>query len=307
MKRLIKEYLLENWSLKATAILLALILWLFIQGEPGQQRGLAIPLEVLVPRNMEITNERPMSAEITYRGPAFSNIGSAICIIDLKSAKEGKHTISLTSDNVRMPKGLGIEILQINPARVTLVLEQTVSKEVPIIASMRGEPLQGIEIYGMSSAPASVILTGPRSRIEPVREVATETVSIAGKNKSSQFFVNLNLHDDAIRSSVMDPIQVNIQMGPRRKLEMIKNVPVAIDDAAYITEPRQISIQILISPELISELTPEDFLATVSMKTVDTSNLPARMKPSVRLLRDWSGSVTIKNVHPPEVLIHRKK
>ena len=29
MKRFIQEYLLENWSLKATAILLALILWLF--------------------------------------------------------------------------------------------------------------------------------------------------------------------------------------------------------------------------------------------------------------------------------------
>jgi hypothetical protein len=307
MKRVIKEYLLENWSLKATALLLALILWLFIQGEPGQQRGLAVPLEVLVPRNMEITNERPTSAEITYRGPAFSNIGSATCIIDLKSAKEGKHLVSLTSDNVRMPKGLGIEILQINPARVTLVLEQTVSKEIPIVPSIRGEPAQGIEIYGRYPDPATVIITGPRSRVEPVREVATETISITGKGKSSQFFVNLNLHDDAIRSSVIVPIQVSIQMGPRRKLHTIQHVPVAVDDAAYIIEPRQISIQILASPELIGELAPADFLATVSTKALEASSLPARIKPSVRLLRNANGSVMIRNVYPSEVFVQRKK
>ena len=59
MKRFFKEYFLENWTLKATALLLALILWLFVRGEPGAERVVAIPLEVRISHQMEITNERP--------------------------------------------------------------------------------------------------------------------------------------------------------------------------------------------------------------------------------------------------------
>ena len=105
MKGFIKEYILENWSLKATALLLALILWALVRGEPSNERGLAVPLEVLVPRNMEIANDLPTSAAITYRGPTLSSIGNVTCVIDLRNAKEGAHTVSLTSENVRMTTG----------------------------------------------------------------------------------------------------------------------------------------------------------------------------------------------------------
>jgi YbbR domain-containing protein len=158
MKRLIQEYLLENWSLKLTAILLSLILWLFVRGEPGPERVVAVPLEVQVPRHMEIINERPTSIEVTMRGAAFSNMWFSqplpTCIIDLQGSQEGEHTINLTPDNVKIPKGSGIEILQVNPARVTLVLEKTISKEVPLSVPVRGEPARGFEIYGRSSKPA---------------------------------------------------------------------------------------------------------------------------------------------------------
>jgi len=93
MKRFFQELLLENWSLKLTAVLLSLILWLFVRGEPGPERVVAVPLEVLLPRQMEITNQRPTSVEVTMRGAAFSNMLFSqplpTCIIDLQDAKEG--------------------------------------------------------------------------------------------------------------------------------------------------------------------------------------------------------------------------
>ena len=66
--------LLENWSLKTTAILLPLILWQCVRGEPGPERVVAVPLEVQLPRHMEITNERPKTVEVTMRGAALSNM-----------------------------------------------------------------------------------------------------------------------------------------------------------------------------------------------------------------------------------------
>ncbi len=307
MKGFVKEYLLENWSLKATAFLLALILWLFVRGEPSQERGLAVPLEVLVPRNMEIANERPTSAEITYRGPAFSNIGSASCVIDLRAAKEGKQTITLTPDNVRMPKGLGIEILQVNPARVALVLEQTVSKELPIVVPIRGEPAQGFEVYGKISKPASIIASGPRSHIDPIKEASTDPVSVGGLKQSTRVFANLNLGDNVIRTSLMTPVQVDVQIGPRRRVYTIEHVPVTIDDDAYVTQPKQISIQVYAPPDSDGSISAGDFTALISSKSLDPSKIPAKVRPAIRISNALTSSVTIKEIQPPEVLVQSKK
>jgi YbbR domain-containing protein len=308
MKRFIREYLLENWTLKATAILLALILWLFVRSEPGPERVIAVPLEVQVPSHMEITNERPTSVEVTVRGAAFSNIwfnpALPSCIIDLQRAEEGKHVVTLTPQNIRVPKGSGIEVLRVNPARVTLALERTVSKEVPIVVPIRGEPPRGFEIYGKSSNPASVIVTGARSHIEPVNDVPTEAIAISEQKQSTRFFVSLNPKDNKIRTSLTNPVQVDVQIGLRRKLDTIANVPITTDDPAYAAVPKSISIQVLASPDFIEKLTSADFDAAVETKTLDASKLPAKAKPLVRYLGNQSGLV-IRDIQPSEVVIRQ--
>jgi YbbR domain-containing protein len=228
MKGLIQEYLLQNWTLKVTAILLAFILWLFVRGEPGPERVVpGVPLEVQVPRQMEITNKHPTSVEVTMRGMAFSDLWLSqpiptTCVIDLSEAKEGEQVVALTPENVKIPKGSGIEVTRINPARVDLVLEATVSKEVPITVPVRGEPLHGFEIYGRRPTPSTVVITGPRSHIDPVKEIPTEVVSIKGQNHPVRVFVGLGIKDILVRTSLVNPVQVDISIGPRPKVDRKK-------------------------------------------------------------------------------------
>jgi YbbR domain-containing protein len=270
----------------------------------------AVPLEVQVPQQMEIVNERPTSVEVTMRGAAFSNMwfGQPLpaCIIDLQGAQEGEHTISLTPDNVKTPRGSGIEVLQVNPVRVTLVLEKTISKEVPVNVPVRGEPAQGFEIYGRSSKPATAIVTGPRSHIDPLREISAEPVSIGGLNQSARFFVGLNIRDNAIRTSSANPVQVDIQIGPRRKLVTLGQVPLATDDPAYTVSPRQIAVQVLGPADSVEGLTPADFSAVVLTKSLDFSKLPVKAKPQVTIMSNPAGALVIKDVTPTEVTVRKK-
>ena len=309
MKRFIKEYVLENWSLKATAVLLSLIIWLFVRGEPGPERVVSVPLEVQVPRQMEITHERPTSVEVTMRGAAFSSMWFSqplpTCVVDLQRANEGEHVITLTPENVKTSKGSGIEVLQVNPARVTLVLEQTVSKEVPIVVPVRGEPASGFDVYGRFSKPLTIVITGPRSRIEPVREIPAEAVSISGQKQPVRFFVALNIKDNAIRTPLNNPVQVDIQIGPRRKLFTVAQIPVATDDPTYVISPKQIAVQVLAPADSAAELAPADFSAFVSTKNLNAAP-PVKTKPQVGIVNNkLSGDVIIKDVYPSEVVIRR--
>lgn len=311
MKRFIKEYVLENWSLKATAVLLSLIIWLFVRGEPGPERVVSVPLEVQVPRQMEITHERPTSVEVTMRGAAFSSMWFSqplpTCVVDLQGANEGEHVITLTPENVKTSKGSGIEVLQVNPARVTLVLEQTVSKEVPIVVPVRGEPASGFDVYGRFSKPPTIVITGPRSRIEPVREIPAEAVSISGQKQPVRFFVALNTKDNAIRTPLNNPVQVDIQIGPRRKLFTVAQIPVATDDPTYVISPKQIAVQVLAPADSAAELAPADFRAFVSTKNLNAAP-PVKTKPQVGIVNNkLSGDVIIKDVYPSEVVIRKDK
>ena len=311
MKRFIKEYVLENWSLKATAVLLSLIIWLFVRGEPGPERVVSVPLEVQVPRQMEITHERPTSVEVTMRGAAFSSMWFSqplpTCVVDLQGANEGEHVITLTPENVKTSKGSGIEVLQVNPARVTLVLEQTASKEVPIVVPVRGEPASGFDVYGRFSKPPTIVITGPRSRIEPVREIPAEAVSISGQKQPVRFFVALNIKDNAIRTPLNNPVQVDIQIGPRRKLFTVAQVPVVTDDPTYMISPKQIAVQVLAPADSAAELAPADFRAFVSTKNLNAAP-PVKTKPQVGIVNNkLSGDVIIKDVYPSEVVIRKDK
>jgi hypothetical protein len=310
MKRFIKKYLLENWILKTTALLLALILWLFVRGEPGPERVVAVPLEVQLPRLMEITNDRPSTIEITMRGPAYSNIlfsqpSLPTCIVDLQGAKEGEHFLTLTPENVRIPQGSGIEVLQVNPSRIRFVLERTISKEVPITVPVQGELPQGYEVYSKSWKPTIVLVTGPRSQIETERSVPTETVSLTDLKQSARFFVRLNPGKSSIRTAINDPVQVDIVVGPRRKLHTVRRVPVAADDPAYAVIPKSVSVQVLAAPEAIEQLTPENIKAIVETENLDLSNLPVKAKPVVGLPDNLGESVVIREVQPAEVSVRK--
>jgi len=258
---------------------------------------------------MEITHERPTSVEVTMRGAAFSSMWFSqplpTCVVDLQGANEGEHVITLTPENVKTSKGSGIEVLQVNPARVTLVLEQTASKEVPIVVPVRGEPASGFDVYGRFSKPPTIVITGPRSRIEPVREIPAEAVSISGQKQPVRFFVALNIKDNAIRTPLNNPVQVDIQIGPRRKLFTVAQIPVATDDPTYVTSPKQIAVQVLAPADSAAKLAPADFSAFVSTKNLNAAP-PVKTKPQVGIVNNkLSGDVIIKDVYPSEVVIRR--
>ena len=106
-----KDFFVENWGLKLTALFLSFILWLMVHGDPGTERNIMIPLEIRIPRDMVITNEdRPSLVEVTIRGPlASGGFGqpSLICLLDLPTAPEGERLVPLTPQNINENHGVG--------------------------------------------------------------------------------------------------------------------------------------------------------------------------------------------------------
>ncbi|MDR0311805.1 MAG: hypothetical protein LBJ21_09480 [Acidobacteriota bacterium] len=311
MKRTLRKLFFGDWLLKTASLLIALTLWLFVRGDPGHERVIAVQLEVRKPQQMETVSPLPASVEVTIRGSAVSNAWFSqmppICLVDLQNASEGEHVVSLTPDNIRMSQRGGLEILRIAPARLAITLETTVSKEVPIVAPVDAEPPKGFEIYNKFTQPSSVIITGARSRVAPITEVETMPISLKEQRETGRFFVNLNLRDSSIRISEENPIQVQVAVGPVRQLRNIGRIPVAVEGGDYIFTPEQVSVQLLAPPEYIKSVSAEDFRAVVRPGAFDAARLPAQGKLTMQMLKGSDGAAVIRAITPAEVTIQRKR
>jgi YbbR domain-containing protein len=305
-----RQSLLENWTLKLTAILLAFVLWLMVRGDPNAERVLSVPLEVRVPRNMEITSERPATVDVTVRG-AFSNMWFAPAfptyIIDMQDLGEGEHVVQLSPGNVRFPRASGLEAIAVRPVRLKLTLERSIAKEVPVQVVTQGEPEPESDIYEISVSPASVILSGPRSRIERMHEIRTEAIPVTGHRTSMREFANLDLRDDAVHSAPPGPVEVNIELGPHRALRRVTGVRVVPDDRNATVTPQYISLQVLVPVTMEKTLTAEDFTASVLVSQLLPTQLSATLKPEVRLKSGTNPAVLIKAINPATVLVRRNK
>ena len=311
MKRDLRKLFLGNWLLKTTSLFMALVLWLFVRGDPGQERVVAVQLEVRKPQQMETISQLPASVEITMRGSSVSNAWFSqippTCVVDLQNASEGEHVVMLTQNNIRMSQRGGIEILRISPARLTIILETTISKEVPIIAPIEAGPPQGFEIYNKFTQPSSVVITGAKSRVAPITEVETMPVSLKEQIEPGRFFVNLNLRDPSIRASVENLIQVQVAVGPIRRLRTIYRIPVTVEGGDYLITPEKVSVQVLAPPEYIESVSAEDFRAVVRSGAFDATRFPAKGKLTVQMLKGSDGAAVIKVINPPEVTIQQKR
>ncbi len=302
-----RDVLLKNWGLKLTSISLAFFLWMAVRGEPPAERVITVPLEIVRPVDMEITGERPSTVELTLRGSA-SGMWSAqpvpSCRIDLQDAAEGEHVVSLTQANVRLPRASGLEVVAIRPARVRLVLERTITRIVPVEVS-RGDPPLDLEVYAVSVTPASVIISGPRTQVQAIREVSTESISLAGRRESFRTSARLTTEDSSVQITPPGPVEVYFQIGARRQLQTVARVPVASEDPSVTLSPSELTLSVLVPISVQRKLTPEDFTASVELVSQNPAQRVIQVKPEVELKEEIAPGIVIMQVKPPEVTVRR--
>jgi YbbR domain-containing protein len=73
MPEKIKKLFLNNWGLKTSALLLAVLVWAIISGQEKtySEKTLKIPIEIInVSSNMEVVNLQPEEVRVSLKGSA---------------------------------------------------------------------------------------------------------------------------------------------------------------------------------------------------------------------------------------------
>jgi YbbR domain-containing protein len=192
----------RHLGLKVLAIVLASVLWFTVAGEHVVERSLRVPLAVRnLPPDLEIVGELPEAVDIRVRGSAAQmsrlDSGDVVAMLDLATARTGPRLFSLRTDEVGVP--YGIEVAQVMPPSISLSIEKSVRRTVPIVPATDGEPAPGFVVGRMSAEPSTVPIMGPESHVRDVTSATTEPVEIDGRKERVRDVVTVGVTDSSVR------------------------------------------------------------------------------------------------------------
>ena len=126
--KLLREFFLENTILKIMALAFAIALWFLVVGDKRVEADFWIPLEFEnLPQDMVIVGEPVRAIDVRILGSKkiLENLSpnQLTASIDLFNAKAGVNNIRITHSDINIPKGIEVEVINVNPSSILIYLE----------------------------------------------------------------------------------------------------------------------------------------------------------------------------------------
>jgi YbbR domain-containing protein len=298
---------LKDHSLKLLALCLAFILYLISQQPQSELLFVSVPVEFNgLRQGLEISSEKSLpTVNVRVSGPRDVvrelTVSQLAVSANLSNKEPGERTIQLKPKDVLLPEG--VKVLQIEPANLTLLLETTARKQAPVEANIAGQAAEGFELYGVTVEPPTIELEGPQSKLDPVKLVKTESISLKGNSASLRVSADIELPHPSLRAINQTSVSLFIEIGERRGSRLLKNLPVH-----WVNQPPQARLLTqTVEALVVGPRAALDALRESDVRVeVNAANLPPNAvaaKPQIHLPAALAKQIEIRNVKPSEVKI----
>jgi hypothetical protein len=170
----LRQALTENLGLKAMALLFSLGFFGYIHGqEEVQQRTIPVSVISLPPEGgeKELVSRIPPSIHITVSGSTRAlteMVQQGVTPLELDLRQGYPLSVTFTRDMLVLPRN--VELVLVDPPRLELEWEEVVTRQVPLQASITGQPAEGRVVRGEPRIePERITVRGPASAVETLQ------------------------------------------------------------------------------------------------------------------------------------------
>lgn len=158
--------LLGNWELKVLAVMAAIIFWFLVVATENTFYTFPeeIPVKAFnVPENLVVA-EDPGNVTLRLKidnRETIKNLTSEDfnAYVDLEDATVGEREVEIEVSS----KIADINVVKVDPARITVKIEEKVEKEVPVEYEIMSDPKDGYIVKDVSISDERVIIKGPEN------------------------------------------------------------------------------------------------------------------------------------------------
>src|SRR5271169_2584271 len=208
-----RRVFVQNFFFKFISLLLAVGLWLAVARSPIAEVEMHVPIEFRnLPDNLEIDSASFTEAQVRLRGPerVIHQLQPADvrAEVDLSNVKPGERTFDLTARHVQVPQDL--DVVQIIPGQFHLSFDTRDKRTIEIRPRVTGNFAGGMRVAQVIADPPSVMVTGPRGRVEALEAASTDPVDISGTMTRASFLTQVFVGDPLIQVVHPTPIRVTV-------------------------------------------------------------------------------------------------
>jgi YbbR domain-containing protein len=213
----------SNLQWKALALVIAVVLWSAVVGEPELMTSQSAPvLYKNLPRDLQIASDVPDRVHLEIRGASGrltpQQLAETAVVVDLSAVGSPvERTFTITGDSVTLPPG--VKLLRAVPSQLRLRFERALSKEVPVQVRA-GKPPAGYRLASEQVSPAKLRVTGPESRVQALESAQTDPIDLGAVVGPAEFRVHAYVTDPQVRfeSSPIVTVRINVtKVGAERR------------------------------------------------------------------------------------------
>jgi YbbR domain-containing protein len=170
-----------NWQYLALAFALAVFSWYLVSGREKVDAWIQVPVEMVnMPQGYVVRQGMVNRIEVRVRGPRpmvrTIDMRNAFYPLDLAELQVGLNQIDFENRNLNLSRA--IEVVEIVPSRVELLVDRLITKIVPVNKNVVVDLDDDFELRRYALRPSEVSLRGPQEMVEPVDEVETLPVKV---------------------------------------------------------------------------------------------------------------------------------
>ena len=294
---------IKNFQIKLLAVIITLILYLFVNSQGNRAEiTLIVPVEFKnLPADKFILLPTKRSAEVSLRGPSHqinavktSNLSFEVTLPEVIG---DQLTVNLNNDQLDLPSS--VKAFYIAPSKLDLVIDDIVSKIVPIEIPMLGEMISNYKLIGLSAQPKTVELSGPQTEVGEIANIQTLPLDIRGIKKSGSQTVQLR-NPGSYTTLEPSSVEVAFDIANLAIEKTFKNIAVNIKSKgsdALVVNPREVTIRLSALRSEMKKISVESLKPYVEISSKPEAN------QKVKVMLDLPEPVSVIGIQPAEVIV----
>ncbi|MBN1960767.1 MAG: hypothetical protein JW841_07450 [Deltaproteobacteria bacterium] len=263
------SFITKNITLKLFSLIVASLLFLFVNIESGTSADVDFRLEYHLPDDIIIVGDAPTQLHATLRGPwaavrSYDIADLKPVIIDIKNAGPGSFRRTIDINEITPPGGM--RVISIRPTEIELVLDRRVERQVAVQTDIVGKPDLGYEVAAIETTPEKVWVSGPAKKVETLDAIPTRVIDIEGRREDISVDIEIKPPLAPIRLKEKR-VSVTIRIAEELTTRSFENLPVRVDGApiGISAIPDKVTVKLKGPKNLVENIEPSTIIPYVDI------------------------------------------
>jgi YbbR domain-containing protein len=302
--RILPGFIVNDFWRKIIALFFAVLVWERVSARLDESQKIrGIPVVLSMPGYIPLDN-KSVKVDIVLRGSQQQlnkiTANDIKITLNVKKPKEGINKLIISQKDITVPHG--VSIASIEPDEFEIILDEKMTKKVPVKLIYSGALLDGYALNPIHIIPQEVTITGPKSLIDKPEYIKSKPI-VLKKDFVEDFDCRVRIDTENKNISVT-PKEVSARIEIYKEYDVREFRNVKIKPFGYIPGIKKITIQPDVSTIIVSGLknvievmTTDEIRPFIDISTIDK---PGEYTLNVQCLLDNS-ALNVKEIFPTTV------